>query len=549
MAIPEWGFMTQSGDWKASGRAGRASPTLTPAEDTELGRGWWIAVTGVLVVAAGLRFWRFLASPLLANDEAALAWSFETRGFLGLLRPLEFSQGAPIGFLEVSKAFQAFLGATPAVYRLQPFIVGLLLVLALATLGRRWLGRDGAIGAALLAAVAAPLVNYSVFFKQYSGDVLVTLLLLFSLDQLSSGPPDQRTVRPWIVTAVLVVVMPWFSHPSIFVFSGGVLCVFAALWTTRDRQGLRWLTVISIVAGFSFLAHYLGFTRHLNQSDFLREFWRHQMLPDPFSLGGTAKWLIRTALEWPVATFGYAADPTSIMGLICGVITLMAAALGWVLTWRRARLSACLMVAPLLVVLVAGAVRMYPLGGRLLLFTAPILILLMSAAIVGLVKTTYRRAIVFIALACYIAFGWVKPLPATTPQEDLSLACKDLANRLGKDDHVYIFYPNRVVCFYSLVHASISPSNITTGAGDSNGAFEAVHHVNKELSALPFENWPHAWVVLSHPRTRDGRDEGDVVLDAFRSRCRPSDALSKGEVRLFKFQCARPGALVTTRVD
>jgi asparagine N-glycosylation enzyme membrane subunit Stt3 len=55
-----------------------------------------------------------------------LALNIVNRGFADLFKPLEYDQGAPIGFLLVEKIFNLFLGRNEYALRLFPLILGLL---------------------------------------------------------------------------------------------------------------------------------------------------------------------------------------------------------------------------------------------------------------------------------------------------------------------------------------------------------------------------------------------------------------------------------------
>ena len=90
------------------------------------------------IVAVGLawRLVRYLADWPLWGDEAFLAVSVMTRDFLGLTKPLEYHQIAPVGFLWIELAVIRLLGASEWALRLVPFLAGvgsLLLFWRLAT--------------------------------------------------------------------------------------------------------------------------------------------------------------------------------------------------------------------------------------------------------------------------------------------------------------------------------------------------------------------------------------------------------------------------------
>ena len=64
-----------------------------------------IAIAILLVLGVVLRIRQYLAGRSLWVDEAMLALNIVNRGFAGMFMPLDYDQGAPIGFLLVEKIF------------------------------------------------------------------------------------------------------------------------------------------------------------------------------------------------------------------------------------------------------------------------------------------------------------------------------------------------------------------------------------------------------------------------------------------------------------
>ena len=137
-----------------------------------------LSILLIFVLALGLRIGWSVSSPYLENDEAALAWNIESRGLAGLASPMDFSQGASIGFLALSSLSRAAFGESVYAYRLVPLIFGLLLIFSTASLARKLLPTASAWGAILLVACSASLVHYSAFFKPYTLDAFACTLVL-----------------------------------------------------------------------------------------------------------------------------------------------------------------------------------------------------------------------------------------------------------------------------------------------------------------------------------------------------------------------------------
>jgi len=500
------------------------------------------SLAGILVVAVALRLLTMMGSSVLANDEAALAWNIEIRGFTGLLHPLEFSQGAPIGFLMLAKGVYGLLGSSPAAYRTLPFLFGMGAVLGVGLLARKVVPPWVAIGAMALAATSGAMVQYSAFFKQYAVDSATCVALLLAMAAWADvRQPTHASAVQWRFVAVTALLAPWFSHASAFVIAGAGGVVLAALLARGRRDEAGKFALILAAALLSFAVHYLAFARHLNDSTFLREFWRAQMMPDPVTSLGVAKWLTRSALEPGAILIGSSVETTG--GRAAGVAAFVLAAIGAHGVWRRHGALALMLIAPAALALVAAGARMYPFSGRLLLFTMPPIIVLAAAGVAVLVRREKAAGASLIIAAAAMAAVWFHPARGQGERERLDQTCRELAPEVGPRDHVYVFYPNRVVCFYALVHAGVAPAQVTSGAGDSPGPFEAVHNLKKELDTLPTGEWDRAWVVLTLPRELDGRDEGDVVAAYFRTKCTNETVRTVGATRVFSFACRAPASL------
>ncbi|MCI0553542.1 MAG: hypothetical protein L0287_21560, partial [Anaerolineae bacterium] len=86
----------------------------------------WENVLAGLILLAGflLRLRQYLTGRSLWLDEAMLALNIVNRDFIDLFKPLDYDQGAPIGFLLFEKTFSLILGRNEFSLRLFPFLVG-----------------------------------------------------------------------------------------------------------------------------------------------------------------------------------------------------------------------------------------------------------------------------------------------------------------------------------------------------------------------------------------------------------------------------------------
>jgi hypothetical protein len=96
----------------------RPKPFSPPVTETIV---WIFVVIGVL-----LRLRQFLFDRSLWLDESSLALNIIHRSPIELLSPLDYNQGAPLGFLLLEKFATSFLGTSEFALRLLPFVCGIL---------------------------------------------------------------------------------------------------------------------------------------------------------------------------------------------------------------------------------------------------------------------------------------------------------------------------------------------------------------------------------------------------------------------------------------
>lgn len=342
---------------------------------------------GVAALAAGLgvalRTRALLANRSLWLDEAMLALNVCRRGFPELLKPLDYDQGAPVGFLVLERLAVIALGANELSLRLAPYLASLATLALVYRFCRTNLDARGAAVGLLLAAVTPGLISYAGEAKQYSVDVAVGLLVLtLASDALRQGLSGRRAVVLALVGALAV----WLSHPAAFVLAG-------AGTTLILKEALRRRTVPALFAlgasacwFASFVALYALSLRDLQSNSYLNTFWESGFLSLPPRSMNDIRQYVVVALGVFEAPF----QNTQLDESLSERMSLIAAA-GWllgvfVLARRGDRGLLCLLVAPLGFAVLAAVLHLYPLRFRLALFTAGPTLLASAAGLAFLLR-------------------------------------------------------------------------------------------------------------------------------------------------------------------
>lgn len=358
-----------------------------------------ILCVAILLIGAAFRLSQYLANRSLWYDEAMLTLNIINRSFSELAQPLDYDQGAPLGFLLIEKVLTVLLGNTEYALRIFPLICGLASIWAMYILAKRlFVEHVAVIAAVVLFACTDRLIYYASEVKQYSSDVLICLLLLqVTAHNLDQNPSNQR----FVLLAVLGTAGLWISHPALFILAGAVATLGIHFIAGRDWRSLIKLGYVAAIWCVSVFGLYFISLRELSANRFMLRFWSFAFMPlPPWRDWG---WFI-ARLHSVIGEF--LGLPTKIIVplLIVGVISISA---------RRWQYGLMLLL-PILLTLIASALRKYPFHGRLLLFLVPNILLIIAESI-GRMNSAFNRLKRLTWMGLPVALGilaWVAVIPA-----------------------------------------------------------------------------------------------------------------------------------------
>jgi uncharacterized membrane protein len=409
-----------------------------------------VAISGpslavLLLAAAGviLRLWQYLSNTSLWLDEAAVARNIVDRSPQHLFQPLDYAQVAPPGFLLAEKAMVALFGNSEWALRLFPLLCG---VVAIATFWRiaTWTltgwGVPYAVG---LFALATPLVYFSSHVKQYSSDVLATLVLLGAVTWLRRDPQDRRRA---IIVAIAGALTVWFSQPALLVLAGCGLALAVSSLMDRRRANLPGVLVVGLVWGLSAAAAATLALQNVSTADraYLDWYWKGGFMPFPPRSASDAIWLWER-LSWIFGRFVTGLRRTNGgLGYPWSHLFVILTIVGAVALWKRRRDAALIVVMPLALTIVASALHLYPFTGRVLSFLLPVLLLL-TAAGTDYALTHWQRRLQFawpVLLALAVGSPLFATLAALPPErsEHLRPVMAAVAERRQAEDDIYVYY-------------------------------------------------------------------------------------------------------------
>ncbi len=363
-----------------------------------------------LAVGAGalLRLFHWVDNRALWRDELYLAASLVRRGFWELATgPLAYEQKAPLGFLWAERLAVELLGKGEMALRLFPLLCGLAALAAFVPVTHHFLRPWAAALAVGLLALASPAVYHAVEAKQYSTELLASVLALLLYVRLPARP-GARALLGWGLAGAALL---WFSYSAVFALAGTGLA--AGLGALR-RGGWRGALPYALPAALwlcSFAAVYALFLGRYQDSRWLTVFFEkycQAYLPLSFSPATLFKWFFEKANEIvknPLGqTFRFAVASPAVFVLL-RFIPLVLLGGGMAVMLKKNFFRFTVLFFPVLLVLVASALKQYPFYERLVLFLAPMFLLFMvycAQEIVGFVSKKMNASAVQMALVAVL---------------------------------------------------------------------------------------------------------------------------------------------------
>ena len=330
------------------------------------------AATAVFVgLGAADRIRAFVFGRSLWLDEASVVLNITRRSFHGLLKPLSYAQGAPVGWLWIEHTSIRMFGNNERALRALPFVCGLLSLGLFWHIARRVLAAPMVPLAVGLFATARYVTYYGNEVKSYETDLFVGLLLVALSFPLLAERVRPRSIVLWTLVGTAGV---WISQTTAILVPALAGAIAIRHLVAKRIRIAVWIGVATALVMASFGIDYLVTLRAEAKNGELLAYWAPGLLPKRPTLGSTIDWLWG---RWSA----FVGNPLSLWG--AGVVAVLMV-LGLV-GLRRSRPGFATMFGLCAVpFLVVACLRKYPFSGRLVLVLVPIALLVaVSAASVG----------------------------------------------------------------------------------------------------------------------------------------------------------------------
>ena len=383
---------------------------------------WLLIGIGVI-----LRLAQYFYDKSLWRDETLLVLNIIERSTIDLLKPLDYNQHAPPGFLIIEKIITSLLGTGELAFRFFPLICSIVSLFFFYKLSKKCISKSATLIALGIFAILVSMLYYSSETKQYSSDVLISLLLVLLTLKIKN---TDLTVLTSLLYGIYGAISIWFSHTAILVLIGSSLYFLLKSISKKELQKSFYVLIFCLPWVISFLVLYFTILVHTDTDKGLSMYWDNFYFPLPnFSAStiNTYKTIYSEFLRFSTLN--------SFAG-ICFVI-------GFTVFYKNQKETFYILGAPLFVTLFVSALHKYPLFERFLLFLIPFIILFIAEGAEWLrQKASKISPILGIVIICLLFY---KPLLFTKnnftnplSQEEIKPVLSYIKDHLKKNDVIYV---------------------------------------------------------------------------------------------------------------
>lgn len=380
----------------------------------------------VIFLGVFLSFYQFIFNRNLWLDEAMLALNIISKSFTELLQPLASNQVAPIGFLFIEKFFAITFSNSDYSFRIFPLLSFYLSIPFFYLLSKQFTKNTFfAYAATALFSINLMLLYYSTEVKQYSTDVLVSIVILYTTLNLNS-----RSSKSLALYVIVGMISIWFSNTAVIIlFVCGLYSIYNEYIKKRN-----WIIILPIICWLiSFVIYYLLFVLNHPTLEMMTNYWERFFLPlNPFSK------------EFYYFLYGTVKDATSISipNRSLWLFPLTVSFIGIVYLIKEKKfVTLYFLFFPILVHLLISGLELYPFRGRFILYLYPLMILIY----IGLYYTWelirnkfFKLSIYFLLIPIIInLYPLLKVFPIE--KEEINESLTFLTNNIEEEDRIYVF--------------------------------------------------------------------------------------------------------------
>lgn len=446
-----------------------------------------ILIVGFLVVLI-----QFIVNRCMWADSARVALNVVERSYDNLLRPLDYNQSAPVGFLWMERTFWLLFPKHDWSLKIVPFICHSAALVLFWLVLKHFVSdiRIRCVSLVVYISAIGPLY-FSSEVKQYAVDEFAACFLIWA-----TLAAEQSPKRFWMLAFGGLTLIP-LSNATFFLLPTIILYLLSSVSRPiLDRttiQRLFWIGAVGVCWGGSLIAFMLAFTDPTLKESMLR-YWSNAdpaFLFRQSSLKLSLFTIVRQTMGMLAIFFG------NILSMIIAICLIPMGIVGIWISKNRNRLF--LLVLPVLFQMIASIAKQYPFAPRLLLHIFPCMVIVMAVGVSATRRKWLRRSF-SISAACQICIlACVFPLSRHETTKTIQhLAGKYQGQRISIDQSAVWNWR-----FYGRHSSSVPALMINNSVEwDRNGGISGrqlkLDHAECPLPSCPFlaeERW---WLISDY---------------------------------------------------
>jgi hypothetical protein len=455
----------------------------------------------VACIGVALRLRQYSANLSLWRDEASLALNIIERSFLGLVQPLDDNQGAPLLFLWIQKGLISIFGPGEYVLRFLPFLCGVISIFVFWFIASKFLSRGATLLAVTLFVFSDPLTEFSSEMKQYSCDVLITILTLVMLFYLVKAPALSYISA--LGYGLVGATMIWASHPAIFLLASiGIAAAYHA-YSKGDYNKAKFLIIMGGMWLASFLASYVILLVSLTNTPYLLSFWRDDFPPSLNNPLSVLEWTVSALLNVFKNAGGLTAFSLGAFVYIVGFISFS----------HRDRATLISLTLPVLFTLFASFLGKYPFSERLTLFMVPLLFLLMAEGIDQMLRLFSHSQfhlvgpILIVILFFHPLLEAVGYLEKPKVKEEIRPVIEHVHDNWQEGDIIYVYYGAQWPFKYYEKQFGFQEDDYLLGIESREQWINYLPDLNR------LQGYKRVWLIFSHVHSGNGVNEEQLMVN------------------------------------
>jgi photosystem II stability/assembly factor-like uncharacterized protein len=402
----------------------------------------------ILLIGFLLSAYQFFYNRSLHTDEATLALNIINRNYFALLKPLDYTQVAPILFLQIEKIFSEFFPDSEFGLRLFPLLSFWFSILLFFKIIKLIQNNNFTIILSLLIFIFIPrLIYYSSEVKQYMTDLFVLTLMYYLVLRKYK---DEKYKYYYLGIAGSISIFLSNIVP-IILFTVFVYLLYD--YYINNKKYLSLLISISALWVTLFLIYYFSFNyKHPIRFIMITNWTRlNGFMPlNPFS-AEFYKFFLEKAFMISTNFFKIYSNK--------GVIILYGfMVISYIYMFRKKKYDLMIITTlPVLLHLLLSGFKMYPFETRLILYMCPVFIIICSVGfdlIYTLLFSKFKIEIIRIILI-FIALLKISFLVSALPMEhqELKKSLEYMNSKIIKGDKLYVHYSaNLALKYYQRIH-------------------------------------------------------------------------------------------------